>query len=166
MVIILGGRYAGKKAVIVKNFEEGDTNRPYGHALVAGVERTPLKASPPLGKPSRPSPGWPSCRVRLQCGTRLLLTPAPATGHAEDVAEAGGEALQAEAVSEDCQLLARDAHALQPRQRDRCLAKAAVNKADIKEPTKKRAARNKVKAIFEGRYTQGQNPWFFSKLRF
>lgn len=44
--------------------------------------------------------------------------------------------------------------------------KAAVNKADIKEPTKKRAARNKVKAIFEGRYTQGQNPWFFSKLRF
>ena len=43
VVIVLSGRYAGKKAVIVKNFDEGDGIRPYGHALVVGVERAPLK---------------------------------------------------------------------------------------------------------------------------
>lgn len=43
VVIILSGRYAGKKAVIVKSFDEGDPQRPFGHALVAGVERCPLK---------------------------------------------------------------------------------------------------------------------------
>merc|ERR1719345_589615 len=44
-VIILSGRYAGKKAIIVKQFDEGDTQRPYGHALVAGIERQPLKVT-------------------------------------------------------------------------------------------------------------------------
>ena len=90
VVIILNGRYAGKKAVVIKNFDEGyaalclsvsvcllcyfwvcllrspsfafrspasllcsslllffflhsDGQRPYGHALVVGVERAPLK---------------------------------------------------------------------------------------------------------------------------
>lgn len=40
-VIILQGRYAGKKAIILKNFDEGTKKRPYGHAIVAGVERYP-----------------------------------------------------------------------------------------------------------------------------
>jgi large subunit ribosomal protein L27e len=34
---------AGKKAVIVKAFDDGTKARPFGHALVAGVERAPLK---------------------------------------------------------------------------------------------------------------------------
>ncbi|KAJ2328734.1 60S ribosomal protein L27B, partial [Coemansia sp. RSA 2702] len=45
VVIILQGRYAGKKAVIVKNFDEGTPERPYPHALVAGIERYPLKVT-------------------------------------------------------------------------------------------------------------------------
>ncbi|KAI9358556.1 ribosomal L27e protein family-domain-containing protein [Zopfochytrium polystomum] len=43
VVLILSGRYAGKKAVIVKNFDDGTKERPYGHAIVAGVERYPRK---------------------------------------------------------------------------------------------------------------------------
>ncbi|KAJ1876690.1 60S ribosomal protein L27B, partial [Coemansia sp. S17] len=39
------GRYAGKKAVIVKNFDEGTKERPYPHAIVAGIERYPLKVT-------------------------------------------------------------------------------------------------------------------------
>eukprot|EP00048_Salpingoeca_helianthica_P014244 m.220802 g.220802 ORF g.220802 m.220802 type:complete len:136 (+) comp15650_c0_seq1:216-623(+) len=50
VVILLNGRYAGKKAVIVKAFDDGDSARPYGHALVAGIERYPLKVTKSMGK--------------------------------------------------------------------------------------------------------------------
>merc|ERR1712046_188760 len=43
VIIILNGRYAGKKAVIVKTFDEGTADRPYGHCIVAGVAKYPLK---------------------------------------------------------------------------------------------------------------------------
>jgi large subunit ribosomal protein L27e len=42
--IMLAGRRAGKKCVIVKSFEDGKKGgKAYPHALVAGVERSPLK---------------------------------------------------------------------------------------------------------------------------
>jgi len=41
VVLLLSGRYAGKKAVIVKTFDEGNKERKFGHALVAGIERPP-----------------------------------------------------------------------------------------------------------------------------
>ncbi|KAI8600318.1 ribosomal L27e protein family-domain-containing protein [Dissophora ornata] len=50
VVVILNGRYAGKKAVIVKNVDEGSKERGYGHAIVAGVERYPLKITKNMGK--------------------------------------------------------------------------------------------------------------------
>lgn len=43
MVILLTGRYAGKKAVIVKNQDEGNTARAYGHATVVGLAKEPRK---------------------------------------------------------------------------------------------------------------------------
>jgi hypothetical protein len=43
VVILLGGRYAGKKAVIVKNYDDGTSSRPYGHALVCGLAKEPRK---------------------------------------------------------------------------------------------------------------------------
>ncbi|KAK9156281.1 hypothetical protein Sjap_003761 [Stephania japonica] len=42
-VILLQGRFAGRKAVIVKNFDDGTRDRPYGHCLVAGVSKYPKK---------------------------------------------------------------------------------------------------------------------------
>ena len=50
MVVILSGRYAGKKAVIVKNYDEGTESRPYGHAIVAGIEKYPLKITKSMGQ--------------------------------------------------------------------------------------------------------------------
>ncbi|KAK3592977.1 hypothetical protein CHS0354_023199 [Potamilus streckersoni] len=41
VVLVLNGRYAGRKAVVVKNYDEGTSDRTYGHALVAGIERYP-----------------------------------------------------------------------------------------------------------------------------
>ena len=43
VVLLLNGRQAGKKAVIVKTFDEGTQDRPYGHCLVAGIMKYPLK---------------------------------------------------------------------------------------------------------------------------
>ncbi|EEH55885.1 uncharacterized protein MICPUCDRAFT_34421 [Micromonas pusilla CCMP1545] len=45
VVVVLNGRYAGKKAVIVKNYDEGTSSRPYGHALVCGLSTYPRKVT-------------------------------------------------------------------------------------------------------------------------
>ncbi|KAI4983744.1 hypothetical protein ZWY2020_025610 [Hordeum vulgare] len=42
-VILLQGRYTGKKAVIMRVFEEGTRDCPYGHCLVAGLAKYPKK---------------------------------------------------------------------------------------------------------------------------
>ncbi|MBA0686471.1 hypothetical protein Goari_014073 [Gossypium aridum] len=42
-VIVLQGRYAGRKAVIVRSFDDGTRDRPYGHCLVAGMKKYPSK---------------------------------------------------------------------------------------------------------------------------
>jgi len=43
VVVVLSGRFAGKKAVIVKNHDDGTSTRPYGHALVVGLQKEPRK---------------------------------------------------------------------------------------------------------------------------
>lgn len=50
VVVVLGGRYAGKKGVVVKTHDDGSNDRPYGHALVAGIDRYPLKVTKKMGK--------------------------------------------------------------------------------------------------------------------
>lgn len=45
VVILLTGRHAGKKAAIVRNFDDGVGNRKYGHALVVGLDRAPRKVT-------------------------------------------------------------------------------------------------------------------------
>ncbi|XP_023901976.1 large ribosomal subunit protein eL27 [Quercus suber] len=42
-VILLQGRYAGCKAMIVRSFNEGTNDTPYGHCLVAGIKKCPSK---------------------------------------------------------------------------------------------------------------------------
>lgn len=43
--LVVRGRYAGKKVVIIKPHDEGSKSHPFPHALVAGVERYPLQVS-------------------------------------------------------------------------------------------------------------------------
>ena len=45
VVLLLNGRMAGKKAVIVKTFDDGTPDRQYGYCLVAGIQKYPLKIS-------------------------------------------------------------------------------------------------------------------------
>ena len=45
MIILLTGRYAGKKAVIIRNHDDGTPNRKYGHAEVLVLTKEPRKVS-------------------------------------------------------------------------------------------------------------------------
>jgi len=50
VVIMLNGRFAGRKAVVIKSYDEGSNERSYGHALVAGINKYPLKVTKRMGK--------------------------------------------------------------------------------------------------------------------
>merc|ERR1719215_1347687 len=50
VVVLLQGRFAGKKAIVVKAFDDGSRSRPFGHCLVAGVEKAPLKVNKTMSK--------------------------------------------------------------------------------------------------------------------
>ena len=49
VAIVLQGRQAGKKVVVIKQLDEGTKERPYPHALVAGIERYPRKVTKRMG---------------------------------------------------------------------------------------------------------------------
>ncbi|XP_031836864.1 ribosomal protein L27 [Nomia melanderi] len=50
VVLVLSGRYAGRKAIVVRNFDDGTTEKQYGHAMVAGIDRYPRKVHKRMGK--------------------------------------------------------------------------------------------------------------------
>lgn len=50
VVLVLGGRYAGRKAIVVKNFDDGTGEKQYAHAVVAGIDRYPRKINKRMGK--------------------------------------------------------------------------------------------------------------------
>ncbi|GAU89613.1 hypothetical protein RvY_02145 [Ramazzottius varieornatus] len=50
VVLILSGKYAGRKALVIKNYDDGAGDKQYGHALVAGIDRYPRKVTKTMGK--------------------------------------------------------------------------------------------------------------------
>ncbi|KAJ3032656.1 Myosin-9 [Rhizophlyctis rosea] len=50
VVFVLHTRYAGKKAVIVKQFDDATKEFVHAHAVVAGIERYPLKVTKRMGQ--------------------------------------------------------------------------------------------------------------------
>mmetsp|Transcript_14380 Transcript_14380/g.47232 ORF Transcript_14380/g.47232 Transcript_14380/m.47232 type:complete len:137 (-) Transcript_14380:1190-1600(-) len=127
VVVCLQGRYAGRKAVIIKNFDEGTAARPYGHALIAGIDSYPRKVTKrmkekKLAKKSRVKTFIKTVNYNHLMPTRYSLE------------------------SDDL--------------------KKEVTVDVLENPTKKAAARKKVKSVFEDRFKGGKNRWFFSKLLF
>ncbi|PLW52942.1 hypothetical protein PCANC_05755 [Puccinia coronata f. sp. avenae] len=49
VAVVLSGRHAGKKVVVVKQSDEGTKERPYPHAVVAGIERYPRRVTRGMG---------------------------------------------------------------------------------------------------------------------
>ncbi|KXJ68146.1 large ribosomal subunit protein eL27 [Aedes albopictus] len=50
VVLVLGGRYAGRKAIILKTFDDGTSDKQFGHALVAGIDRYPRRVTRRMNK--------------------------------------------------------------------------------------------------------------------
>ncbi|KAL2740816.1 60S ribosomal protein L27 [Vespula squamosa] len=50
VVLVLSGRYAGRKAIVMRTFDDGTTDKQYGHAMVAGIDRYPRKVHKRMGK--------------------------------------------------------------------------------------------------------------------
>merc|ERR1712242_311299 len=50
VVLVLAVRYAGRKAIIVKPTDDGTTDKPFGHALVAGIDRYPRMVTKRMSK--------------------------------------------------------------------------------------------------------------------
>lgn len=50
VVIVLAGRYAGQKAVVVKSFDDGTSEKRYSHCLIAGIARGPKKVTRAMSK--------------------------------------------------------------------------------------------------------------------
>ncbi|KAM7092442.1 large ribosomal subunit protein eL27-like [Molossus nigricans] len=50
VVLVLAGCYSGCKVVIVKSIDDGTSDCPYSHALVAGIDRYPRKVTVAMGK--------------------------------------------------------------------------------------------------------------------
>ena len=79
VVVMLKGRMAGKKAVIVKSSDDGTPDRPYGHCIVAGIMKYPLKItkSMPEKKIAKRS------RVRCALVGHMPLAAAMPNSHAQ-----------------------------------------------------------------------------------
>lgn len=75
IVLVLSGRYAGRKAVIMKTYDEGTSERQYGHSLVAGIDRYPRKVTKRMlpEKLKKQSKIKPFLKVRIPIGLIVLL---------------------------------------------------------------------------------------------
>jgi len=45
VVIVLSGRFAGRKGVVVKTFDDGSPDRKFAHAIIAGIDRSPRRVT-------------------------------------------------------------------------------------------------------------------------
>ncbi|CAL8069680.1 unnamed protein product [Calicophoron daubneyi] len=50
VVLVLAGRYAGRKAIVIKSYDDGSKEKPYGHCLVVGIDRYPRRILRKMGK--------------------------------------------------------------------------------------------------------------------
>lgn len=49
-MVVLAGRYAGKKAVVVKALDEGSVDKRFPHAIVCGIDVAPRKVTRSMNK--------------------------------------------------------------------------------------------------------------------
>lgn len=138
------GRQAGKKVVVIKQVDEGTKERPYAHAIVAGVERYPRKVTRRMGtkKVQRRSRVKPFIKVRFSASRLLVCMPY--------------DLLQTVNYS----------HLFPTRYALELEALKGVISADtFKEPSQREDARKNIKKLLEERYQSGKNKWFFQALR-
>ena len=143
VAIVLQGRQAGKKVVIIKQLDDGTKERPYPHAIVAGIERYPKKVTRRMGakrleKRNKVKPFIKVCPEPLS--PVLLLT------------------YIQQAVNYSHLFPTRYSLELEG-------LKGAVSADTFKEPSQREDAKKNVKKMFEEKYVGGKSKWFFQPLR-
>jgi large subunit ribosomal protein L27e len=126
VVIVLNGRHAGKKAVIVKTFDEGNGARKYGHCLVAGIDRSPRRVNKTLPKYKLVK------NLKVKAFTKII----------------------------------NYNHMMPTRYGLDIDFKNVVTAEGIQDKTQRRKVKSAVRKLFQERYLQGKNKWFFTKLKF
>ncbi|TPX63544.1 hypothetical protein SpCBS45565_g06530 [Spizellomyces sp. 'palustris'] len=182
VVLVLQGRYAGKKAVIVKSFDEGTKERPYPHAIVAGIERYPLKVTKGMGqkrvaKRSRVKPFIKVVNYNHLMPTRDRIEDGEIAYCMTSMSIASKQWLGG--LQAFFWLKSTRPHSMETSQEERSDhipitsrynldidLKQVVGAESVKEPTQRIQSRKAVKKLFEERYNSGKNRWFFQKLRF
>ena len=195
VVVVLQGRYAGKKAVIVKNNDDGTSSRNYGHALVCGLSTIPRKVRAV------------ETMMRFMCarsfapGSRARCAGAgePEIGSGMKTLFCTRETLSVERLSLERALTAnvRLFHRIKQvtkkmdekkqAKRSRCKVfikninyshlmptrytldvdfKGKVSSDVLDNSTKKIAAQKEAKALLEERFKTGKSRWFFTRLAF
>ncbi len=146
VVLVLSGRFAGRKAIIVKPSDEGTSDKPFGHALIAGIDRYPRMVTKRMSKKKvkQRSKIKPFLKVLRKC-YRLRFS----SNFGFDFQVVNYNHLMPTRYSVD---IAFD--------------KDRLNKEVLRDPMKKKKARHFVRTRFEERYKEGKCKWFFSKLRF
>lgn len=143
---MLSGRQAGKKVVVIKQMDEGSKERPYPHAIVAGIERYPLKVTKRMGqkKLAKRSKVKPFIKVRTNTVfSRFSVTQTVAPLQVINYSHLFPTryALELESL------------------------KGSVAAETFKEPSQREDAKKLIKKQLEERYTSGKNKWFFQPLR-
>ncbi|KAE8796447.1 60S ribosomal protein L27-3 [Hordeum vulgare] len=150
-MILLQGMYAGKKVVIVRVFEEGTRDRPYGHCLVAGLAKYPKKlirkgSAKKTAKKSR-------VKVFLKLEDRFKTS--------KNRAGTPGRKTVIVCVFKE---------GTRDRPYGHCMVAGLAkypNKVICKDSAKKTAKKSRVKVFvkLEDRFKTGKNRWLFTKLR-
>lgn len=143
---ILSGRMAGRKAVIIKQSDEGTKERPYPHAIVAGVDRYPRKVTKRMGA--------------KKVSKRSKVKPFVKVGEG-NYAERRGEVLTVyftQSINYNHIMPTRYALELDA-------LKGALSADTMKESSQREDAMKNIKKVFEQKYQAGQNKWFFTPLR-
>lgn len=74
VVILLQGRYAGKKAVILQTQDNGTNRHAYGHCVVAGIEKYPRRVKKSMNKKKIALRSELSCFVKVVNYNHLMPT--------------------------------------------------------------------------------------------
>lgn len=75
VVIVLSGRYAGRKAVVLRTFEEGTKTKRFSHVLVAGIDRYPRTVTNTLLKANKKLEGEAKVVADKKTARRGLIKP-------------------------------------------------------------------------------------------
>ncbi|XP_051027445.1 60S ribosomal protein L27-like [Acomys russatus] len=141
VVLVLAGCYSERKAAIVKNIDDGTSDRPDSHALVAdgtsdcpdrhillaGIDRYPQKVTAATGKKKITKKSKIKPFVKVSTNSHLMPTK-----HSVEIP----------------------------------LDKTVINKDVFRNPALKHKVRQEAKVKFEDQYKTRKNKWFFQKLCF